>query len=101
MGGDEGNVQLQQAPLDPVLFKGVVGPGCNVGCRGDEQHLNAPGNQQLGQDTAHVVVIIVEQHDRRRQDGTAHHIIRGKHRQLMQARQGLAQRTAKAVIAPV
>ena len=100
MGGDDGDIQFQQAALDPVLFKGIVGPGGNICGRGDIQHLDSPGNQALGQYAAHVVVVIVEHHHGRRQHSACHHIIRREYGQVFQPRERLAQHTAQAIVAP-
>ncbi len=63
MGGEDLDAELDQAALDAVLLHRVDRPLRDPRRRRDERDVTALTRQQLGQHAAHVVVIVVVEHD--------------------------------------
>ena len=63
MGGHDRHVLLEQPALDTVLLHRVHRPLGHARGRRHKRHATAGAAQQLGQDAAHVVVVVVVEQD--------------------------------------
>ena len=73
---DDRNIQFHQAPLHELLLHCVVSPNRSFGGWSDQDHPMAPLPQELRQQTAHVIVLVIVDDQFRGQGGPVHDIVR-------------------------
>ena len=101
MGRDDVHLELEQAPLDPVLLHRGDRPGGHAVSRRHEHHAPPGANQELGEDAAHVVVIVVEDRDELAVgQPPGHEVIGRQHRQRRIQRDPAGVMASDAVRAP-